>query len=337
MSLVAVVGGGSWGTALANLLADNGNDVHLWVRDPGLAETLEHERQNPHYLPGIYLADAVVPTCDLESAIRDAEVVVSALPSHAVRDVMGRAGPCLREDVLVVSTSKGIENDTLARMTEVLAEVLPPGPGGRVTVLSGPSFAIEVARGYPTAVTAAALDLDLADRTRDLFGNPRFRVYTSTDVIGVELGAAVKNIVAIATGIGDGLRYGHNARAALITRGLAEIARLGVALGGEPLTFMGLTGLGDLVLTCTTDLSRNRTVGLRLGRGETLEEIRSDMRMVAEGVRTTLSVRDLARRQDVEMPITEEVHAMLYEGKDPRASVEDLMTRELKPELERRY
>ncbi|MGH7564526.1 MAG: NAD(P)H-dependent glycerol-3-phosphate dehydrogenase, partial [Gemmatimonadota bacterium] len=315
MSRVAVVGGGSWGTALANLVADNGHSVHLWVRDPELAITLERERQNRHYLPGVYLADGIAPTCDMATAVCDAAFVVSAVPSHAVREVMGRAGKCLDDDALVISTSKGIENDTLARMTEVLAEVLPAAAGDLVAVLSGPSFAVEVARGYPTAVTAAAAELAVAERARDLFGNPRFRVYTSTDIVGVELGGAVKNIVAIATGICDGLRYGHNARAALITRGLAEIARLGVALGGEPLTFMGLTGLGDLVLTCTTDLSRNRTVGLRIGRGETLEEIRSDMRMVAEGVRTTRSVRDLARRQDVEMPITEEVHAMLYEGK----------------------
>jgi len=336
MSRVGVIGGGSWGTALANLLADNGHQVRLWVRDPALARTLERERRNPFYLPGIWLSDQVVPGSELAAAVEDAEAVVSAVPSHATREVMERAAVSMDPDTLVVSTSKGIENDTLARMTRVLAEVLPAGAGDRVAVLSGPSFAIEVARGYPTAVTAAALDLAVAERARDLFANPRFRVYTSTDVVGVELGGAVKNIVAIAAGICDGLRSGHNARAALITRGLAEIARLGVALGGEPITFMGLTGLGDLVLTCTTDLSRNRTVGFRLGAGETLEEIQSDMRMVAEGVRTTRSVRDLARRHDVEMPITEEVHSMLYEGKDPRISVEDLMTREFKPEFERR-
>ncbi len=336
MSRAAVVGGGSWGTALANLLADNGHTVRLWVRDPGLAAALARERQNGQYLPGVHLADGVAPTCDLAAAVCDAAFVVSAVPSHAVREVMGRAGGCMDDAVLVISTSKGIENETLARMTEVLAEVLPAADSARVAVLSGPSFAVEVARGHPTAVTAAAGDPSIAERVRELFANPRFRVYTSTDVVGVELGGAVKNIVAIAVGICDALRYGHNARAALITRGLAEIARLGEALGGEPMTFMGLTGLGDLVLTCTTDLSRNRTVGLRIGRGETLAEIRSDMRMVAEGVRTTRSVRDLARRHDIEIPITEEVHAMLYEGKDPRISVEDLMTREFKPEFERR-
>ena len=327
---------GSWGTALANLLAGNGHEVRLWVRDPALARTLERERRNPIYLPGIRLSDHVEPGSDLVAAVAGSEVVVSAVPSHATRQVMERAAGSLDPEALVVSTSKGIENDTLARMTEVLAEVLPAGAEDRTAVLSGPSFAIEVARGCPTAVTAAATDLDVAERTRDLFANPRFRVYTSSDVVGVELGGAVKNIVAIAAGICDGLGYGHNARAALITRGIAEIARLGVALGGEPMTFMGLSGLGDLILTSTTDLSRNRTVGLRVGAGETVEEIQADMRMVAEGVRTTRSVRDLARRHDVEMPITEEVHAMLYEGKNPRISVEDLMTREFKPEFERR-
>jgi glycerol-3-phosphate dehydrogenase (NAD(P)+) len=336
MSRVGVIGGGSWGTALANLLADNGHRVRLWVRDPALARTLERERRNPIYLPGIWVSDQVIPGSDLATAVGDAEVLVSAVPSHATREVMERVAGSLDPEALVVSTSKGIENETLARMTEILAKVLPAGAGERMAVLSGPSFAIEVARGYPTAVTAAATDIAVAERTRDLFANPRFRVYTSTDVVGVELGGAVKNIVAIAAGICDGLRYGHNARAALITRGIAEIARLGVALGGEPLTFMGLAGLGDLILTCTTDLSRNRTVGLRVGAGETLEEIQADMRMVAEGVRTTRSVRDLARRHDVEMPITEEVHSMLYEDKDPRISVEDLMTREFKPEFERR-
>lgn len=336
MSRVGIIGGGSWGTALANLLADNGQQVRLWVRDPALARTLQREQRNPIYLPGILVSDQIVSGSDLAAVVEDAEVLVSAVPSHATREVMERAVGSLDPEALVVSTSKGIENDTLARMTEVLAEVLPAGAADRVAVLSGPSFAIEVARGYPTAVTAAAADLVVAERTRDLFANPRFRVYTSTDVVGVELGGAVKNIVAIAAGICDGLRYGNNARAALITRGIAEIARLGVALGGEPMTFMGLAGLGDLILTSTTDLSRNRTVGLRLGAGESLEEIQADMRMVAEGVRTTRSVRDLARRHDVEMPITEEVHSMLYEGKDPRISVEDLMTREFKPEFERR-
>lgn len=332
----AVVGAGSWGTALANLLARNGHAVKLWVRDPGLAGEMLRERQNLRYLPDFPLLDAVEPTPDLSAAVADARIVVSALPSHVVREVIERAAPHVEDDALVVSASKGIEQGSLKRMTEVLADVLGDEQSPRLAVLSGPSFAMEVSRGVPTAVTLAAEDLEVADVARRAFASPRFRVYTSQDVVGVELGGAVKNIVAIATGIADGLEYGHNARAALITRGLAEIARLGTALGGERLTFMGLAGLGDLVLTCTGDLSRNRTLGLRLGRGESLEEILGDMRMVAEGVRTTRSVRDLAARMGVEMPITEQVHEMLYHAKSPRVVVEELMTRELKPEFERR-
>ena len=330
----AVVGAGSWGTTLANLLADNGWRVWLWARDPALTTSMRREHRNPRYLPEFPLSEGVVPTSDVEEAVRGATLVLSASPSHAVREVMGRAAPYIGADAIVISTSKGIENDTLKRMTEVLAEVV--GEEDRLAVLSGPSFAVEVSRDIPTAVTIAARDESVAEAARDAFGAPRFRVYTSTDVVGVELGGAVKNVIAIATGIADGLAYGDNARAALITRGLAEISRLGTALGGERLTFMGLAGLGDLVLTCTGELSRNRTVGLRLGRGERLQEILADMTMVAEGVRTTRSVRDLAASVDVQMPITEEVHEILYHAKRPEVSVEELMTREFKPEFERR-
>ena len=331
---VAVIGAGSWGTTLANLLAGNGWRVRLWAREPALAEAMARERRNPRYLPETKLAETVVPSGDLEEAVADAWLVVSATPSHAVREVMGRAARHVSPRAIVVSTSKGIENDTLSRMTEVLAAVL--GSDERLAVLSGPSFSAEVARGAPTAVTIASRDEAVAETARDAFAAPRFRVYTSTDVVGVELGGAVKNVIAIATGIVDGLAYGDNARAALVTRGLAEMARLGIALGAERLTLMGLAGLGDLVLTCTGELSRNRAVGLRLGRGETLEEILADMRIVAEGVRTTRSVRDLAVRADVQMPITEEVHEILYHAKRPETSVEELMTREYKPEFERR-
>lgn len=332
----AVVGAGSWGTALANLLARNGHAVGLWARDPELAEDMLRERRNPRYLSDFPLEDAVEPTPDLAAAIVGAEFVVSALPSHVVREVMSLAAPHVWEEAIVVSASKGIEQGSLKRMTEVLSDVLRRTPAPRLAVLSGPSFAAEVCRGVPTAVTLAAEDAETADAARRVFANARFRVYTSHDVVGVELGGAVKNIVAIATGIADGLEYGHNARAALITRGLAEIARLGTAMGGEGLTFMGLAGLGDLVLTCTGDLSRNRTLGFRLGRGDALTEILGDMRMVAEGVRTARSVRDLAARTGVEMPITEQVHEMLYHAKSPRVVVEELMTRQMKPEFERR-
>lgn len=333
---VGVVGAGSWGTALANLLATHDRAVRLWAHDASLAAEMARTRRNAKYLPGVPLADGVAPTADLAAAVDGAPLVVSVSPSHVVREVVGAAGPHLARGTTVVSASKGIENDTLLRMTEVLAEVVPDDREARFAVLSGPSFAVEVARGLPTAVTVAAGDEEVAESVRVAFATPRFRVYTSSDVIGVELGGAVKNVIAIAVGIADGLEFGTNARAALVTRGLAEISRLGMALGGERLTFMGLAGLGDLVLTCTGDLSRNRTVGLRLGRGETLDEILADMEMVAEGVRTTRSVRDLAARTGVEMPIAGQVHEILYDSKDPRVVVEELMTREFKPEFERR-
>jgi glycerol-3-phosphate dehydrogenase (NAD(P)+) len=331
---VAVVGAGSWGTTLANLVGQNGRRATLWARDPGLARAMRRERQNARYLPGFRLAASVTPTSDIVEAVGGAGLVVCAAPSHAMREVLDQSASHIEPTAIVVSASKGIENDTLKRMTEVLAEVL--GRGERLAVLSGPSFAVEVSRGVPTAVTVAAHDEAIARAVRSVFANSRFRIYTSIDVIGVELGGAVKNVIAIATGIADGLRYGDNARAALVTRGLAEISRLGTALGGDRMTFMGLAGLGDLVLTCTGELSRNRSVGVRLGRGETLEEILADMTMVAEGIRTTRSVRDLASRVDVQMPITEEVHEILYHAKRPQVSVEELMTREFKPEFERR-
>ena len=328
----AVVGGGSWGTALARLLAAKGRDVRLWVREPDLAATIERRRENPRYLPGARLDGRIRATSDLGQAIAGAALIVSALPSHVVRSVMADAASHVDGESLVVSASKGIEEESLKRMTEVLEDVLGRGDG--LAVLSGPSFAAEVARGVPTAVTVAAHDPEVAEAVREAFFAPRFRVYTSDDVVGVELGGAVKNVVAIATGIADGLEYGANARAALITRGLAEISRLGTALGGQRLTFMGLAGLGDLVLTCTGDLSRNRTVGLRLGRGETLKAILDGMDQVAEGVRTTRSVRDLAARNGIEMPIVEQVHEMLYHAKSPQVVVEELMTRESKPEFQ---
>jgi glycerol-3-phosphate dehydrogenase (NAD(P)+) len=333
---IAVVGAGSWGTALADLLARNGHTVRLWGRDPSLVAAIRDTGRNPRYLSEHELSPDVEPTEDLEQSVSGAELIVSATPSHAVREVMTKAAPHIADHAIVVSTSKGIENKTLKRMTEVLAEVLGSGRAARVSVLSGPSFAEEVCRGNPTAVTFAAEDPVVAESGCEAFAGSRFRVYTSSDVVGVELGGAVKNIVAIATGIADGLEYGHNARAALITRGLAEISRLGMALGGERLTFMGLAGLGDLVLTCTGELSRNRTVGVRLGRGETLDAILADIRMVAEGVRTTRSVHDLALRAEVQMPIAHHVYEMLYEAKSPRIVVEELMARELKPEFERR-
>lgn len=330
---VAVVGGGAWGTALGDLLARGGHRVDLWVFEEPLAEEMARTRENRVYLPGHRLAEGVRPSSDLAAVVAQAEVVVSVSPSQVVREVMGRAGPHLRPDALVVSASKGIENGSLQLMHQVLEQVLPGPIGARLAVLSGPSFAAEVARGVPTAVSLACSDLEAARHLQRLFSSPTFRVYTLDDVVGVELGGALKNVVALAAGISDGLGFGHNSRAALITRGLAEISRLGTALGAKPLTFLGLAGMGDLVLTCTGDLSRNRTVGLRLGHGEKLREILGSMTAVAEGVKTCEAVVGLAERLEVEVPIAREVWRVLHEDKDPRQAVEDLMSRPSKREF----
>ncbi len=330
---VAVVGGGAWGTALADLLARGGHRVDLWVFEEPLAEEMARTRENRVYLPGYRLAEGVRPSSDLAAVVAQSEVVVSVSPSQVVRQVMGRAGPHLRPDALVVSASKGIENGSLQLMHQVLEQVLPGPIGARLAVLSGPSFAAEVARGVPTAVSLACGDPEAARHLQRLFSSPPFRVYTLDDVVGVELGGALKNVVALAAGISDGLGFGHNSRAALITRGLAEISRLGTALGAKPLTFLGLAGMGDLVLTCTGDLSRNRTVGLRLGHGEKLREILGSMTAVAEGVKTCEAVVGLAERLKVEVPIGREVWRVLHEDKDPRQAVEDLMSRPSKREF----
>ncbi len=330
---VAVVGAGAWGTALADRLARNGAAVRLWVFEPELAKTLAETRENDLYLPGHRVHEGVQPSADLAAVVRDAGVVVSVSPSQVVRAVMGRAAAHLRPDALVVSASKGIENGTTRLMHEVLAEVLPQLAGGRIAALSGPSFAAEVVRGVPTAVSLACTDPQAAERLQRLFSGPTFRVYTLDDLPGVELGGALKNVVALAAGISDGLGFGHNSRAALITRGLAEISRLGVAMGAKPLTFLGLAGMGDLVLTCTGDLSRNRSVGLRLGRGERLSEILASMQAVAEGVKTCDAVVALAQRLDVDMPIAAEVWQVLQRDKDPRQAVEDLMARPARREF----
>jgi glycerol-3-phosphate dehydrogenase (NAD(P)+) len=329
---VAVVGAGSWGTALANVLAKKGIETILWSHEREVAEAIEREHRNPRYLSEIPLDPRLRATCELTAAVEGADVVVSVSPSHVVRDVLGSAAPHLRGDALVVSASKGIEVETLKPMDGVLADVLPPAIAHRAAFLSGPSFALEVGQEYPTAVTMASRDEDAARAAQELFQTDYFRVYTNADVTGVEIGGALKNVIAIASGVVDGLGFGHNTRAALITRGLAEMTRLGVALGADPLTFSGLAGMGDLILTCTGALSRNRSVGVELGRGRSLEEILGGMTMVAEGVRTTRSARDLARRVGVEMPIVEEVYALLYEGRPAREAVENLMLRAPKAE-----
>jgi glycerol-3-phosphate dehydrogenase (NAD(P)+) len=330
---MAVIGGGSWGTALAKLLAEKGYPVSLWVHSEARCREIAENRENLAYLPGITLPGNVIASTDLKEVVVGKTVIVCVVPSHVVRSVMLEAAPLIDGEPLVVSASKGIEDETSKTMIGVLEEALPGRTHARMCALSGPSFAREVACGLPTAVTAASRNAEAAAECQATFTTAFFRVYTSTDVAGVELGGAAKNVIAIAAGVSDGLGFGHNSRAALITRGVAEVARLGARLGADPRTLAGLAGLGDLVLTCTGDLSRNRRVGLRLGRGEKLSDILAEMTMVAEGVRNAKSVYHLARKLGVEMPITEQMYLLLHEGKPLRRVVADLMTRDLKPEI----
>jgi glycerol-3-phosphate dehydrogenase (NAD(P)+) len=329
---VAVIGAGSWGTALGNLLAKKGVETVLWSYEPEVAEAVEREHRNPRYLSDVPLDPRLRATTEIDEAAAGAGAVLSVSPSHVVRSVMAQVRPHLSREVLLISASKGIEFDTLKTMDAVLEEVLPGGIGKCATFLSGPSFALEVGLGQPTAVTIASRDADAALAAQELFQTDYFRVYTNPDVLGVELGGALKNVIAIASGTVHGLGFGHNAQAALITRGLAEITRLGVALGADPLTFSGLAGMGDLILTCTGALSRNRSVGVELGRGRPIEEILAGMTMVAEGVKTAHAARELAARTGVEMPIVDAVYALLYEGLSAREAVESLMLRAPKPE-----
>lgn len=330
---VAVIGAGSWGTALTRPLADNGLDITLWAHRPEFVDQLCRERENKTYLPGYSFADTIKPLSDIGEAVVGRRLVVMVVPSHVYRSVFQRIVPFLAPGAHIISATKGIENESLFTMTQVMEEELA-GHGGpyHLGVLSGPSFAKEVALGIPTLVTVASRNREAAQFFQEAFSTEKFRAYASNDVIGLEIGGALKNIVAIAAGICDGLRYGTNTRAALITRGLAEISRLGVKMGAHPLTFSGLGGLGDLVLTCTGDLSRNRTVGLKLGQGKTLDVILGEMNMVAEGIKTTRSAWNLARREGVEMPILEQIHAVLYDDKPCTDAVRDLLRRDLREE-----
>jgi glycerol-3-phosphate dehydrogenase (NAD(P)+) len=329
---VAVIGGGSWGTALAKVLADGPRTVRLWTRDPATAKDFNDHHENRRYLPGIKVPDNLVATSSLEEAVAGALAIVAVLPSHGTRAAMTEVAKVMRPGTPVVSATKGIEQQSLCMMSDVLLEVLPVESRAKLAFLGGPSFAKEVMMGLPTAVSVASLSPGLARQVQELFATDRFRVYTTDDVVGVELGGSVKNVIAIAAGASDGLGFGHNTRAALITRGLAEISRLALRKGANPLTLAGLAGLGDLVLTCTGDLSRNRSVGMQLGAGKSIEEILAGMKQVAEGVRTTQSVRDLARKVGIEMPITDQVFAMLYEGRPAKEAVGELMGRALRPE-----
>lgn len=328
----SVIGAGSWGTTLAHLLADAGHPTTLWAYEVDLVERMRNTRENDLYLPGIKLAAGLAFSSDLGEAVQGAEMVLLVCPSQVMRAVLKGLVASLAPGTLIVSAAKGIENDTLRLMSEVLEELLPEDLLGRVGYLSGPSFAREVAQRIPTAVVAASTDLRVAEEIQQIFSTDYFRVYTHDDIIGVELGGAIKNVIALAAGVSDGLGFGYNSRAALITRGLAEMTRLGIALGGAASTFAGLSGMGDLVLTCTGDLSRNRSVGIELGQGKKLSEIMAGMNMVAEGVKTTLSAYQLAQRLGVEAPIISQMYQILYEDKDPRQAVSDLMLRDLRPE-----
>ncbi len=334
---VAMLGAGAWGTALAKLLAEKGNSVFLWSRRRDLCESVNATRENARYLPGALLPEAVVCTDDLATALEGARMVVLAVPSHAMRGVARAAAPYVHRGggVPVVSATKGIEVDSLLFMDEVLAQELP-AHARELALLSGPSFAKELANRLPTAVVIAAHDTDVCEHVMKRFHTPYLRTYASADVAGVECGGALKNVIAIAAGAVDGMGFGHNTRAALITRGLAEIAQLAMARGGSALTLSGLAGMGDLVLTCTGELSRNRTVGYELGKGRKLADVLAGLGHVAEGVRTAACAYALSRKLGVDMPLTGEVYSVLYEDKPVESAVRDLMARELSYEFDPR-
>lgn len=332
MMRVTVVGAGAWGTALAKHLAEKQLAVSLWAHEPEVVHSIAQQRENALYLPGVRLPATLTATNDLSEALAQTDCVLFAVPSHVARPVLGRIGPLLPESVPFVSATKGIEEITFDLMTQVMQDTLPSHLRDSLMVLSGPSFASEVSQGKPTALCLAGRDHGLVKTIQALFITPSFRVYADDDLIGVQLGGALKNVMALAAGVVDGLELGHNARAALITRGLAEMIRLGVAMGADPRTFYGLSGVGDLILTCTGPLSRNHSVGVRLGRGERLEGILASMQAVAEGVRTAKAALGLAQRCGVDMPIVQEVNAVLFADKSCRRAVGDLMEREAKGE-----
>jgi glycerol-3-phosphate dehydrogenase (NAD(P)+) len=328
---VAVLGTGSWGTAFGKVLADAGSDVVLWARRQELADAVNSTHENPDYLPGIALPASMSATTDAELALAGADFVVLAVPSQSLRDNLLAVAAAIPRDALLVSLMKGVELGTTKRMSEVIVEVADV-PMSRVAVVSGPNLAKEIASGQPAASVVACTDLAAAERLQAACLTPYFRPYTNTDVIGCELGGAVKNVIALAVGMADGMGFGDNTKASLITRGLAETARLGVALGADPLTFSGLAGLGDLVATCVSPLSRNRTFGERLGRGQTVEQILAQKHQTAEGVKSCRSILALAQKHDVDMPITDHVVKLCHEGMTPAEMVKSVMKRDTKSE-----
>jgi len=328
---ICVLGDGGWGTALAIVLHRNGHSVTVWGPFPDYSRVVEESRHNTKYLDGVDLPDGLRFTADHDEAVRSADGIVIAVPSKFYRDVMEQFKGRVSPKTMAVSVTKGLDVETHGRMSDVAQEVLGLES---MSVLSGPSHAEEVARGVPSAVVIACPDHDAAIRFQALFNSAAFRVYTSTDIIGVELGGAMKNVIAVAAGISDGIGFGDNTKAALVTRGLAEISRLGTALGAQPATFAGLSGIGDLIVTCMSRLSRNRGVGELLGSGKSLEEIMASMEQVAEGVWTCVTAKELGQNQGLDLPITREVHAVVHDGKDPEKAVQDLLSREPKPELD---
>jgi glycerol-3-phosphate dehydrogenase (NAD(P)+) len=331
---VAVLGGGAWGTALAKLLADKGDDVAMWCRSEELARQINATRSNPKYLPSAQLPPCLVASSDLRACLEDATLVLVVAPSHATREVARLAADSLPPGAPIVSATKGIENDTLMFVDEILEAELPASAKGRLAFLSGPSFAKELAAGLPTGVVIAAKNDAIRENVMRRFHAPHMLTYASSDVVGVECGGALKNVIAIAAGTAEGLGFGHNTRALLITRGLAEMVKLSLARGGDALTIAGLAGMGDLVLTCTGELSRNKTVGVALGKGRKLPDILASLGHVAEGVKTTKSAYDLSKKLGIDMPIVRQAYAVLYEDKPAAQAVRDLMARELGPEFD---
>lgn len=330
---ISVIGAGSWGTALASQLGLKHEQVYLWARSDELAQSMQQTQQNSAYLPGVSLPERLICTSDLEQAVIGADLILLATPSHAIRETARRICPHIQNDAIIVSAAKGLESGTYKRMSQVIADEIPQ-IAGRVAALSGPNHAEEVGRQQPTASVVAAASLTVAEAVQDAFMLPFFRVYTNPDIVGVELGGALKNIIALGAGAAEGLGFGDNTKAALMTRGLAEIARLGLALGANPLTFAGLAGVGDLMVTCTSRHSRNRRAGMLLAEGKTAEQIQLQTNMVVEGIRATGAAYELSRTSQIEMPITEQIYQVLYEGKPPKTAVLELMTRGKTHEVE---
>ena len=329
---ISVIGAGAWGTAIAHHIASKNSPVVIWAYEKEVVQEINREHKNSTFLPGFELHKTIRATNNLEEVCKN-RIVFFVVPSHVMEGIVKSASPHLTGDTIIVSATKGIENDRLRLPSQILQEHLPEGAAKKLVCLSGPSFAKEVMMGHPTLITAASGDHDSAVAVQKLMSNDRMRVYTHDDIIGVEVGGAVKNVLAIAAGISDGLGYGHNARAAIITRGLAEMKRLGERLGGKESSFMGLSGIGDLLLTASGELSRNRTIGFRLGKGEKIADVMADAKTVAEGVRTSRSIHELSQKVSVEMPICNEVYYVCHENKNPKEAANYLMTRRLKEEF----